>query len=94
MLVIGPFITLPARHSAVWVNAISPDSHNYPKIETEREISLAIAEWVRESLGKCTENEEKGCFAAFPTRPAVCKCTRVVSLHRVDVCADDLLQQE
>ena len=33
VLVIGPFITSPARHSAVGVNAIPPDSHNYPKIE-------------------------------------------------------------
>lgn len=32
-LVIRSFITLPARHSAVGGNAISPDSHNYPKIE-------------------------------------------------------------
>lgn len=39
MLVIGPFITLPARHSAVWVKAISTDSRNYPRIERGREIS-------------------------------------------------------
>lgn len=32
-LVIRSFITLPARHSAVAANAISPDSHNYPRIE-------------------------------------------------------------
>lgn len=71
VLVIRPFITLPARHSAVWVNAISPDSHNYPKIERGREISLTMALWVRESLGKYTE---KGDFSA------VCMCTSVVCL--------------
>lgn len=41
-LVIRSFITLPARHSAVAGNAISPDSHNYPRIERgkgERKIS-------------------------------------------------------
>lgn len=54
VLVIRPFITLPARHSAVWVNAIFPDSHNYPKIERGTEISLAVALWVRQSLGKYT----------------------------------------
>lgn len=61
VLVIRPFITLPARHSAVWVNAISPDSHNYPKIERGREISLTVALWVRRSLGKYTERLPK-CF--------------------------------
>lgn len=35
-LVIRSFITLPARHSAVGGNAISPDSHNYPQIEREK----------------------------------------------------------
>lgn len=78
VLVIRPFITLPARHSAVWVNAISPDSHNYPKIERGREISLAVALWVRESL-----------VLFQPTRPAVCMCTRVVCL-----CDVHLLQQK
>lgn len=57
VLVIRPFITLPARHSAVWVNAISPDSHNYPKIERGREICLTVVLWVRESLWKYTEKE-------------------------------------
>lgn len=67
MLVIRPFITLPARHSAVWVNAIFPDSHNYSKIERGREISPAIASWVRQSLGNHKEKrqfvlyEHKGC---------------------------------
>lgn len=37
MLVIRPFVTLPARHSAVGVNAISLDSHNYPTIEGQEE---------------------------------------------------------
>lgn len=64
MLVIRPFITLPARHSAVWVNAIFRDSHNYPEIERGTEISLAIALWVRQSLGKYAE---KGDFCAFLT---------------------------
>lgn len=59
VLVIGPFITLPARHSPVWENAISPDSHNYPEIQRGREISLAITLWVRESLGKYTEKESE-----------------------------------
>lgn len=73
MLVIRPFITLPARHSAVWVNAISPDSHNYPKIERGREISLAMALWVRESLGKYTEEEGKATSVLFqPDLEVVC----------------------
>lgn len=65
VLVIRPFITLPARHSAVWVNAISPDSHNYPKIERGREIFLATALWVRESLGKYTEKKRERLLQCF-----------------------------
>lgn len=49
-LVIRSFITLPARHSAVGGNAISPDSHNYPQIERgKRGESLKAQAWVRES---------------------------------------------
>lgn len=51
-LVIRSFITLPARHSAVAGNAISPDSHNYPQIERgkgERK-NLKAELWVSESL--------------------------------------------
>lgn len=59
VLVIRPFITLPACYSAVWVNAISPDPHNYPKIERGREIFLALVLWVRKSLGIYTGKERK-----------------------------------
>lgn len=52
-LVIRSFITLPARHSAVRGNAISPDSHNYPQIEREKWGwgGVNAEAWVRESLG-------------------------------------------
>ncbi len=92
MLVIRPFITLPAPHSPVGVNAISPDSHNYPKIERGREISLEMALWVKRSLGKYTEREG-GHFGAFPTRPAVSVCTVVVCLDNVKMFDDHLLQE-
>lgn len=79
VLVIRPFITLPARHSAVWVNAISPDSHNYPKIERGREIS---PEKRQRGSGRVEENtpkeREEGTLA--------CLRTRVVCLDGVGVC--------
>lgn len=73
VLVIRSFITLPAHHSAVWVNAISPDSHNYPKMERGREISLPF--WVRESL---TKHTEKGREA---TRVIIQPGRRLLSVH-------------
>lgn len=76
VLVIRPFITLPTRHSAVGLNAISPDSHNYPKIERGREISPATALWVRESLGEIHRKGERPIQSFyFATRRAVCTCT-------------------
>ena len=68
--VIRSFITLPARHSAVWVNAISPDPHNYPKIERGREIFLALVLRVRKSLGIYTGKERKKPEPFFSPRPA------------------------
>lgn len=79
VLVIRPFITLPARHSAVWVNAISPDSHNYPKIERGREISPGKWQRGSETVEENTPKErEEGTLA--------CLCTRVVCLDGVGVC--------
>lgn len=89
VLVIRPFITLPARHSAVWVNAISPDSHNYPKIERGRKISLAMALWVRE-FREIHREGGKGFFSAS----AVCLCSRVVCLDSVNICDVHFLQQK
>lgn len=63
--VIRPFITLPAHHSAVWVNAICPDSHNYPKIESGKEISLTVVLWVRKSLGKYTKKDKESRHASW-----------------------------
>lgn len=74
VLVIRPFITLPTRHSAVGLNAISPDSHNYPKIERGREISPATALWVRESLGETHRKGERPIQWFFLTSRAVCMC--------------------
>lgn len=84
VLVIRPFITLPARHSAVWVNAISPDSHNYPKIERGREISLENAIVGQREFRKIHRTRERH-FSAFPTRSAVCMHTKVVCSDSVDV---------
>lgn len=83
VLVIRPFITPPTCHSAVWVNAVSPDSHNYPKIERGREISLTVALWVRESLGKYTQKEGKTTSVLFQSDQLKGRCLDSVNISDV-----------
>lgn len=96
VLVIRPFITLPTRHSAVGLNAISPDSHNYPKIERGREISPATALWVRESLGEIHRKGERPIQSLFFLQPdeQFVRTQRVVCLEGVNLCNVHVLQEK
>ena len=53
-MVIRSFISLPSHHSAVWPNAIPPDSYNYPERETGR-----VREEGREWQGERQRESEK-----------------------------------